>query len=212
MLINPRCGPVKAGVILVPKRFVIDKSAVHSAQGIANTGFAVWISEMSEVPVTIDDVAAEQLNTYAMMLREENRTFRRTLNGRCAVGVVGAWLGGTVAMMAGAGVFDASVLISPYISVPVTEPDRFKQPLEYLAETSMPVLGVFGELSSEVPLNDVRLLENTLAKRGGKHEVYTYPGVGHSFFDPEEGNSEYREAAERDLWIRIDRFFDQNVK
>ncbi|MEE9312704.1 MAG: dienelactone hydrolase family protein [Planctomycetota bacterium] len=212
MLINPRSGPVKAGVILVPKRFVIDKAAIRTAQGIANTGFAVWIPEMVSAPITIENITAEQLNEFAMILREENRTFRRTLKGRCAVGVVGAWLGGTAAMMSGPGVFDATVLVSPYLKIPVADKEGFRQPLDYLAETSMPVLGVFGELSSEVPLEDVRQLESMLYTRGGVHEVYTYPGIGHAFFDPEEGNAEYKEPAERDLWIRIDRFFDQNVK
>ncbi|MHC4841587.1 MAG: dienelactone hydrolase family protein [Planctomycetota bacterium] len=211
MLVNPRSGTVKAGVILVPKRFVIDKAVIHGAQGIANTGFAVWVPEMSSSPVTMEDVTADQLNEFAMILREENRTFRRTLNGRKAVGVVGAWLGGTVAMMVGAGVFDATVLVSPHIRVPVVD-KGFKQPLDFLAETQMPVLAVFGELSSETPLADVRKLESVLSKRGFEHEVYTYPGVGHAFFDSEEGNVEYREPAERDLWMRIDRFFDQTVK
>ncbi|MDC1141921.1 dienelactone hydrolase family protein [Planctomycetota bacterium] len=212
MLINPRSGSVKAGVILVPKRFVIDKAVINSAQGIANTGFAVWVPEMSTTPITMEDVTADQLNEFAMILREENRTFRRTLNGRKSVGVVGAWLGGTVAMMAGAGVFDASVLISPYLQIPVTKSSDFKQPLQFLRETRTPVLAVFGELSAETPISDVRLLEGALSERGGDHEVYTYPGVGHAFFDSEEGNPEYREPAERDLWIRIDQFFEKTVK
>ncbi|MCF6227184.1 MAG: dienelactone hydrolase family protein [Planctomycetes bacterium] len=203
---------MKAGVILIPKRFVIDKAAIRAAQGIANTGFSVWLPEMASAPITIDNITAKQLNEFAMILREDIRTFRRILKGRCAVGVVGAWLGGTVAMMTGPGVFDATVLVSPYVKISVADKRGFRQPLEYLAETSMPVLGVFGELSSEVPPEDVRLLESVLSERGGVHEVYTYPGVGHAFFDPKEGNQEYKEPAERDLWIRIDRFFEQNMK
>ena len=74
------------------------------------------------------------------------------------------------------------------------------------------MLAVFGELDSEVPIEDVRALEKALSDSPSDDESYTYPGVGHAFFDNEEGNSEYREAAERDLWTRIDRFFAQRME
>ena len=60
-------------------------------------------------------------------------------------------------------------------------------------------------------MEDVRALEHALSESPQDDEAYTYPGVGHAFFDNLEGNDEYREAAERDLWMRIDRFFEQRI-
>lgn len=80
-----------------------------------------------------------------------------------------------------------------------------------LAAASSALLAVFGELDAEVPLEDVRALERVLSDSQREDQTYTYPGVGHAFFDNEQGNREYREAAERDLWQRIEKFFEGSM-
>ena len=211
MLVNPRTGPIKGGVVLLPKRFVIDKAVLHAAQGIANTGFAVSVPELSKHSVTIDNVTVDELVNAVYAAKEAARELRKTLGGGKKVGVVGAWLGGTVALLASDEEFDASVVVSPFVRLPVADDVIIRQPLDVVKTARAPILAVFGELDSEVPIEDVRELEKSLSGSPSDDESYTYPGVGHAFFDNEEGNSEYREAAERDLWTRIDRFFAQRM-
>lgn len=211
MLVNPRTGPIKGGVVLLPKRFVIDKAVLHSAQGIANTGFAVSVPEMSKRPRTIDDVTLEDIVNGVRAAKEAARELRRTLNGDKKVGVVGAWLAGTIALLASEEEFDATVAVCPFVRLPVADDVKIRQPLDVIRKARAPILAVFGELDSEVPIEDVRALEKALSESPSDDESYTYPGVGHAFFDNEEGNTEYREAAERDLWTRIDRFFAQRM-
>lgn len=211
MLVNPRTGPIKGGVVLLPKRFVIDKAVLHSAQGIANTGFAVSVPEMSKRPRTIDDVTLEDIVNGVRAAKEAARELRRTLNGDKKVGVVGAWLAGTIAFLASEEEFDATVAVCPFVRLPVADDVKIRQPLDVIRKARAPILAVFGELDSEVPIEDVRALEKALSESPSDDESYTYPGVGHAFFDNEEGNTEYREAAERDLWTRIDRFFAQRM-
>jgi len=212
MLVNPRTGPIKGGVVLLPKRFVTDKAVLHSAQGIANTGFAVSVPEMSKQPRTIDDVTLEDIVNGVRAAKEAARELRRTLNGDKKVGVVGAWLAGTIALLASEEEFDATVAVCPFVRLPVADDVKIRQPLEVIRKARAPILAVFGELDSEVPIEDVRALEKALSDSPSDDESYTYPGVGHAFFDNEEGNTEYREAAERDLWTRIDRFFAQRME
>lgn len=211
MLVNPRTGPIKGGVVLLPKRFVIDKAVLHSAQGIANTGFAVSVPEMSKQPRTIDDVTLEDIVNGVRAAKEAARELRRTLNSDKKVGVVGAWLAGTIALLASEEEFDATVAVCPFVRLPVADDVKIRQPLDVIRKARAPILAVFGELDSEVPIEDVRALEKALSESPSDDESYTYPGVGHAFFDNEEGNTEYREAAERDLWTRIDRFFAQRM-
>ncbi|MCG3183517.1 MAG: hypothetical protein ICCCNLDF_01621 [Planctomycetes bacterium] len=211
MLVNPRTGPIKGGVVLLPKRFVIDKAVLHSAQGIANTGFAVSVPEISKRPRTIDDVTLEDIVNGVRAAKEAARELRRTLNGDKKVGVVGAWLAGTIALLASEEEFDATVAVCPFVRLPVADDVKIRQPLDVIRKARAPILAVFGELDSEVPIEDVRALEKALSESPSDDESYTYPGVGHAFFDNEEGNTEYREAAERDLWTRIDRFFAQRM-
>jgi carboxymethylenebutenolidase len=211
MLVNPRNGPVKGGVVLLPKRFVIDKAVLHSAQGIANTGFAVSVPELSKQPVTIDNVTVDALVNGVYAAKEAARELRKTLGGKRKVGVVGAWLAGTLALLSSDEEFDASVVVCPFVRLPVADDVIIRQPLDVVKKARAPILAVFGELDSDVPIEDVRALEKSLSESPSDDESYTYPGVGHAFFDNEEGNSEYREAAERDLWTRIDRFFAQRM-
>jgi carboxymethylenebutenolidase len=211
MLVNPRTGPIKGGVVLLPKRFVIDKAVLHSAQGIANTGFAVSVPELAPHPRNIDNVTATEIAEGVKAAIVAARELRRTLQGEKKVGVVGAWLAGTVALLASQEAYDACVVVCPFVRLPVADASVVRQPLDVVATAKAPILAVFGELDSEVPIEDVRALERVLSDSPKDDESYTYPGVGHAFFDYEEGNSEYREAAERDLWLRIDRFFAQRM-
>jgi carboxymethylenebutenolidase len=211
MLVNPRSGPIKGGIVLLPKRFVIDKAVLHSAQGIANTGFAVSVPELSSQPRTIDDVTVDEIVAGIAAAKKAAQELRRTLGGGKKLGAVGAWLAGTIAMLASDAEFDASVVVCPFIKLPVADEMTLRQPLTVVSQARAPILAVFGELDSEVPIEDVRALERVLSSSPEDDETYTYPGVGHAFFDNEEGNTEYREPAERDLWTRIDRFFAQRM-
>lgn len=211
MLVNPRQGPTKAGVVLIPKRFSVDNAVMHSAQGIANTGFAVSVVELSKTPKTIDNVTQEEIVEGVQKAKEAAKDLRRTLGGGKKVGAVGAWLAGTLALLACDDEFDACVVVCPFLRLPVADDVIIRQPLDVVARARCPVLAVFGELDSEVPVEDVRALESVLSDSPIDDESYIYPGVGHAFFDNEEGNTEYREPAERDLWQRIDRFFDQRM-
>lgn len=210
MLVNPRNGPAKAGVVLVPKRLHADKAVMHSAQGIANTGFAVSVPEICPQARSIDDVTIDELVRGVQIVRDAAIELRRTLGGK-PVGGVGAWLGGTLVMLASEHDFDACVLVCPFVRLGVADDVIIRQPIDVVVRSHAPLLAVFGELDAEVPIEDVRALERVLSESPETDETYTYPGVGHAFFDNEEGNTEYREAAERDLWTRIDRFFAQRV-
>ncbi|MBX3461226.1 MAG: dienelactone hydrolase family protein [Planctomycetes bacterium] len=211
MLVNPRTGPVKAGVVLIPKRLVADKAVMHSAQGIANTGFAVRVLELSRRPRTIDNVTLDEIVHGVQQVKQAARELRQTLGSGKKIGTVGAWLGGTLGLLASDEELDACVVVCPFVKLPVADDVIIKQPLEVVGKARAPILAVFGELDSEVPIEDVRELERVLSNSPLDDETYTYPGVGHAFFDNEEGNTEYREAAERDLWMRIDRFFAQRM-
>lgn len=208
MLVNPREGQVKAGVVLIPKRLHNDAAVMHSAQSIANTGFVVKVANLSPAPVALEDISSDQLSEYVDRVVESAEELKRTLPNK-RIGAVGAWIAGTLYMLASERAFDAGVVISS----PVHLPERFEteDPLAVVQRANTPTLAVYGELDDQIPPQDVRELEMAFTSSHLDHEVYTYAGVGHAFFDNEEGNSEYREPAERDLWMRLDRFFESHI-
>ena len=62
------------------------------------------------------------------------------------------------------------------------------------------VLGLFGGADEGIPAADIQRFDETLANAGLEHELITYPGAPHSFFD-----RKYEEFAKEsaDSWARI---------
>jgi carboxymethylenebutenolidase len=62
------------------------------------------------------------------------------------------------------------------------------------------VLGLFGGADAAIPPDQVEAFDRALADAGVKHEIVTYPGAPHSFFD--RRYEEHAEACE-DAWRRV---------
>ncbi|MBI1800424.1 MAG: dienelactone hydrolase family protein [Chloroflexi bacterium] len=62
------------------------------------------------------------------------------------------------------------------------------------------MLALFGGADPGIPPSDVQQLDTQLDKAGVAHEVITYPGAPHSFFD--RRYADFAEAS-ADAWTRI---------
>lgn len=79
-------------------------------------------------------------------------------------------------------------------------------PTQLAAGFSAPVLGVFGGADSGISAEVVAEFEAALEAGGVEHEIVTYSGMPHSFFDGAEGESDdegARAAACADAWRRV---------
>jgi carboxymethylenebutenolidase len=73
-------------------------------------------------------------------------------------------------------------------------------PLYRVADTRLPVLGLFGDADQAIPVEQVRQFEAGLEQAGVQHEIVIYPGAPHSFFD--RRYEEHAEACD-DAWRRV---------
>ena len=73
-------------------------------------------------------------------------------------------------------------------------------PLEHAGETRCPVLGLFGGADAAIALEDVEAYDRALDDAGVEHEIVTYPGAPHSFFDRSQAE---HAAASDDAWRRV---------
>jgi carboxymethylenebutenolidase len=71
---------------------------------------------------------------------------------------------------------------------------------ELAVQTRCPVLGLFGGGDESIPAADVATFERALQTAGLEHEIVTYSGAPHSFFDRSFG--QHAEACE-DAWRRV---------
>ena len=81
-------------------------------------------------------------------------------------------------------------------------PERWgdMSPIRRAVDMHGPVLGLFGGADEGIPPDQVEAFDHNLAEAGVEHEIVTYPGAPHSFFD-----RRYEEHAEAcaDAWRRV---------
>jgi carboxymethylenebutenolidase len=67
-------------------------------------------------------------------------------------------------------------------------------------QIKLPVLGLFGEADESIPAEDRAAFDAGLERAGVEHEIVSYPGAPHSFFDKKQ--AEFAEAS-TDAWTRV---------
>lgn len=118
------------------------------------------------------------------------------------VGVVGFCMGGQLALFAASKSPRIGACADFYGIHPNVHPD-------YDA-IRCPVLGLFAENDGFVNAEAVGKLGESLATAGVTHELHTYPGTDHAFFN--DGRPEvYDAAAAGDAWDRVLRLFRANL-
>jgi carboxymethylenebutenolidase len=74
------------------------------------------------------------------------------------------------------------------------------------SELEAPILGLMGGADEGIPASDVAAFEQALTDAGVEHELVTYEGAPHSFFD--RRYEEHAEASE-DAWRRVIEFVER---
>jgi carboxymethylenebutenolidase len=126
------------------------------------------------------------------------------LNGK--VGVFGTCSGGRLAFLSGCRIqgFDAVVECwgGHVVMDAASLNDKYPvAPIDYTADLSCPILGLFGEDDSSPSPEQVALHEEALKNHGKTYEFRMYPGAGHGFFYYHRPN--YRQQQAVDGWEKI---------
>jgi carboxymethylenebutenolidase len=79
-------------------------------------------------------------------------------------------------------------------------------PIQRADAIQAPILGLMGGADEAIPRHDVDELERALAQAGVEHELVTYPGAPHSFFDRKHDE---HAAASNDAWGRVLAFLER---
>lgn len=147
------------------------------------------------IPTFMNDVRAA-----LDYLTEKNKTTRSTF-------VVGFCRGGTLSLITATQDVNLAGIIPFYAGMSREVPGAGGATLDLAAKIHFPVLGLFGGADQGIPPSDVQRLDEQLDVAKVKHEIITYPGTPHSFFD--------RKAAEfanesADAWKRVLGFIEAN--
>ncbi|RME54050.1 MAG: dienelactone hydrolase family protein [Caldilineae bacterium] len=125
-------------------------------------------------------------------------------NGK--VGVFGTCSGGRHAYLAACRVPGFDACIDCWGGRVVMRPEDLTPqqpvaPIDYTADLSCPLLGLFGEEDHSPTPEQVAVHEEALKRHGKTYEFHMYPGAGHGFFYYHRPN--YRQAQAVDGWEKI---------
>lgn len=135
------------------------------------------------------------------------------LNGK--VGIWGTCSGGRHAYLAACRVQGFDAVVDCWGGGVVMEQsdlnaNRPVAPLDYTADLSCPVLGLFGDQDRHPSPEQVAVHEQELKKHGKDYEFHMYPDAGHGFFY--HNRPAYRQEQAVDGWNKLFAFFEKHLK
>lgn len=176
--------------------------AGHHAIAIDYFGRSAGVGERGE---DFDFMAHLGL-TDPVLVQEDIAAARSVLAERTGAGMfvsVGFCFGGAQSFLAGTAAatgLDAVVGFYGTLEPSRTGMEFLPSPLERAGEPSVPVLGLFGGDDPIIPPEDIEAFDRALEAAGVEHELISYPGAPHSFFD--RSYEEHTEAS-ADAWRRV---------
>jgi carboxymethylenebutenolidase len=97
--------------------------------------------------------------------------------------VVGFCFGGRLAFLSSAEPPGLAGVVGFYGRLRKREGESWPAAPEEAERMSAPVLGLFGGDDASIPASDITAFDGALTRANVKHELKTYPGAPHSFFD-----------------------------
>lgn len=197
-LVYPEGGSGLPGIVVIQEWWGLNEHIRDVARRFANEGFAVVApdlyggvstsepDEAQKLAMELDSAAAvQEIRQAAQFLSEQEYV------GSEQIGVVGFCLGGALALQAAR----ASDLFGATVAFYGRTP-----PAEEVSEIQSPVLGLYGAEDGGIPVEDVRAMEEALARADIPHEIQIYDGAGHAFFN--DTRESFNESAAADAWPR----------
>ncbi len=120
---------------------------------------------------------------------------------------VGFCFGGSNSWMQAANGFGLAGAIGFY-GHPGRSRDGGPTPIDRVGEFACPILGLFGGADQAIPPEAAQQFDEALTRAGVAHELHTYEGAPHSFFDRRA--TDYAAASE-DAWRRMLGFIAANT-
>ena len=113
---------------------------------------------------------------------------------------IGFCLGGSLSLYTGSEDMGLAGVIAFYAGLSRAFDETKGTVLEAANKIKVPVLGLFGGADQGIPPEQVQQLDEQLDKAGVSHEIISYPGAPHSFFDRKA--VEFASAS-TDAWQRV---------
>jgi carboxymethylenebutenolidase len=202
------------GVIVVQEAFGLNGHIKEVARRLAAEGYVTLAPDLfyrggagrtagyGELPKAIGMMSAlKDGETVEDVAAAVARLERETAVRADALGITGFCMGGRVSYLAACALPEKFKAAVPFYGGGI--------PVERTDGLACPVLALFGEDDSYIPLTQVVHLRAEASRLGKRVDVVVYPKAGHGFFCDERDS--YRPEAAADAWRRLLAFFAQHL-
>ena len=196
-LAQPDDAMTHPGVIVIQEWWGLDGHIKSIADRFAREGFVALAPDMYHGQIATEPDEARKL---AMALNRDQAA--KDLGGAAAylvslaevtpkkIGAIGFCMGGSMTLMLAAANSDVAAAAPFYAG--------FRPGPDELARIEAELFCAFGAEDGGIPLDQVRVFEETLRAQGKNAVVKVYEGAPHSFFN--DTKESYRPAAAQDAW------------
>ena len=203
--------PLRAGVILLPDNRGVTEFYESLTEHLAREGHPTLAIDYFARPAR--STPSESMDTRAVMQRiadltrdgcyEQLRAAIRVLIAHSGVSAgkvmaIGFCMGGRVAFLASQAHFGLAGVIGLYGSTEAIL--DAPGPKQLVASLHAPILGIFGGADAYISSEMVDSFQKALIGARVSHEIVTYPGAPHGFFDV--CHEEFRDIC-ADTWLRM---------
>jgi carboxymethylenebutenolidase len=193
------------GIIMVHERWGLNDNIKDMANQLAVEGYMVLAVDLFGRVTQNEDEARAQVSALNETAAFDNlRAALVYLRGQGAskVAALGWCFGGGQAMNFSVSGLPLSATVIYYGNL-VTDEQK-------LATIKWPVLGIFDDKDTSIPVDTVRQFETALTNLGIEKEIYVYEGAGHACANPSGMNYAAKET--RDAWAKTLAFLNKNLK
>jgi carboxymethylenebutenolidase len=195
------------GVLMIHEWWGLNDNIKYMANLLAQSGYKVFAVDLYG-EVTTDQTKAQELSTKVRTNSgaaiEQMRLALSYLKNSEKVTKIG-----TLGWCFGWGQSLGISLDTP-VDATVIYYGNLSEDTAQLAKLRWPVLGIFGDKDTSIPLDKINLFKKNLGDLDKQNNIYVYPGLGHAFANPSGANYAPGEAV--DAWDKTISFLDDNLK
>ncbi len=210
---RPAAGERLPVVLLVQEIFGLHEHIRDLARRLAKAGYLAIApnlyqrqgdpTRIADISGLVRDIVAKVPDAQVMADLDAALAFAASMGGDTArVAVTGFCWGGRIIWLYAAHQPKLKAGVAWYGRlVGDANPLQPRHPVDVAAQLHAPVLGLYGESDTGIPMDTVKRMQDALAAAGGTSRIHVYAGAPHGF------NADYRpsyvEADARDAWQRM---------
>jgi len=195
------------GIVMIHEWWGLNDNIEYMARLLASSGYKVFAIDLYGEVATTPEKAREfsgkvRANPGEAVTKMKLATeYLRNQESVTKIGTLGWCFGGQQSLNVSLETpVDATVIYYGNLSEDVTK----------IANLKGPVLGIFGDKDTSIPLDKIQLFQKNLKDLGKQNNFYIYPGLGHAFANPSGAN--YASGQTVDAWEKTLQFLSTTLK